>query len=183
MYLVNFLFSKFFLKQILLITLFTVFLFILSSYGLKFITNHDQYLTVPDLKGVHLNDLPYIMEKENLRFEVIDSTKFDPDSSPKTVISHIPFPKSEVKKNRKIYLIVNPSSYRKITVPNLVQITKRNAESMIKSVGFELGRIIYKNNIGKDMVLEIQFEGKKIEAGILLPKTTKIDLILGNGKR
>ena len=54
---------------------------------------------------------------------------------------------------------------------------------MIKSVGFELGRIIYKNNIGKDMVLEIQFEGKKIEAGILLPKTTKIDLVLGNGKR
>ena len=33
------------------------------------------------------------------------------------------------------------------------------------------------------MVLEIKYQGKKIEPGILLPKTTKIDLVLGNGKR
>jgi hypothetical protein len=33
------------------------------------------------------------------------------------------------------------------------------------------------------MVLEIQFQGKKIEPGVLLPKTSKIDLVLGNGKR
>jgi hypothetical protein len=33
------------------------------------------------------------------------------------------------------------------------------------------------------MVLEIRYKGNKIEPGILLPKTTKIDLVLGNGKR
>ena len=83
----------------------------------------------------------------------------------------------------KIYLTVKPSGYRQITVPNLIQITKRNAESMINSVGFQLGEITYKDNIGKDMVLEIAHKGKSITPGVLLPKTSKIDLVLGNGKR
>ncbi|MDC1402770.1 serine/threonine protein kinase, partial [Flavobacteriaceae bacterium] len=38
-------------------------------------------------------------------------------------------------------------------------------------------------NIGKDMVLEIRYEGEKIAPGVILPKTSKIDLVLGNGKR
>tara|TARA_B110000014_G_C19978701_1_gene506733 strand:- start:19 stop:324 length:306 start_codon:yes stop_codon:yes gene_type:complete len=100
-----------------------------------------------------------------------------------TVIRHIPSKGDEVKKNRKIYLTLNPSGYRKITIPNLIQITKRNAETIISSVGFNLGEITYKDNIGKDMVLEIYHEGEKVAPGTLLPKTSIIDLVLGNGKR
>ena len=147
------------------------------------ITNHNEYQKVPDLKGIPLDVLPAIMIDQNLRFEVIDSTKFVPSLPPLSIIAHLPAADSEVKKNRKIYLTVNPSGYREITVPNLIQITKRNAESILKAVGFELGEINYRDNIGKDMVLEIQFKGKKIEPGISLPKTTPIDLVLGNGER
>jgi beta-lactam-binding protein with PASTA domain len=118
-----------------------------------------------------------------LRYEVLDSARFVPDLPPFSILSHSPSAGSEVKKNRKIYLTVNPSGYGKVTVPNLIQITKRNAESMLKAVGFELGKITYKDNLGKDMVLEILHDGKTISAGTLLPKTSKIDLVLGNGKR
>ena len=108
---------------------------------------------------------------------------FDPKREPLSVISHLPSPGSEVKENRKIYFTINPSGFKKTTVPNLIQITKRNAESIIKSSGFEIGDYTYRDNIGKDMVLEIRFKGNKIEPGILLPRTSKIDLVLGNGKR
>ena len=33
------------------------------------------------------------------------------------------------------------------------------------------------------MVLEIRHKGEKIIPGTVLPKTSKIDLVLGNGKR
>jgi len=33
------------------------------------------------------------------------------------------------------------------------------------------------------MVLEIYHEGQKVSPGTLLPKTSIIDLVLGNGKR
>jgi beta-lactam-binding protein with PASTA domain len=179
----RFLLSKSFLKQLLLIGLTSVFLFFLVSYRLKRITNHNRYLSVPDLEGVPVSALSSIMERENLRFEVIDSTRFVPDLPPLSVISHLPAAGSEVKENRKIYLTVNPSGYRKVTVPNLIQITKRNAESTLKAIGFQIGEYSYQDDIGKDMVLEIRYNGKKIVPGILLPKTSKIDLVLGNGKR
>ncbi len=179
----RFLFSKALYKQLLFLCLSIFVLFWAISFSLKLITHHQEYLEVPDLEGVAIAVLPAIMEQENLRFEIIDSTRFVPDLPPLSVIDHIPAAGSEVKTNRKIYLTVNPSGYRQITVPNLIQITKRNAESMINAVGFQLGDITYKDNIGKDMVLEIAHRGKLITPGILLPKTSKIDLVLGNGKR
>ena len=179
----RFLLSKSFLKQLLLIGFTSVFLFFLVSYGLKLSTNHNRYLSVPDLEGVPVSAISSIMERENLRFEVIDSTRFVPDLPPLSVISHLPAAGSEVKENRKIYLTVNPSGYRKVTFPNLIQITKRNAESTLKAIGFQIGEYSYQDDIGKDMVLEIRYKGKKIAPGILLPKTSKIDLVLGNGKR
>jgi hypothetical protein len=88
-----------------------------------------------------------------------------------------------VKKNRMIYVTLNPSSYRRISVPDVVQITRRNAEVTLLSVGFSIGEISYRNNIGKDMVLEMRYRGELLEAGTLLQKTAAIDLVLGNGKR
>jgi len=50
-------------------------------------------------------------------------------------------------------------------------------------LGFQIGTTIYKDDLGKDEVLEIRHNGKIIEAGTMLPKTSKIDLVLGNGIR
>ena len=179
----RFLLSKTFYKQLLYLGLGLPILFWIISFSLKFVTHHQEYLEVPDLEGISIAELLDLMGQENLRFEIIDSTRFVPNLPPLSVIDHLPAAGSEVKKNRKIYLTVNPSGYRQITVPNLIQITKRNAESMINAVGFQLGEITYKDNIGKDMVLEIAHQGKTITPGVLLPKTSKIDLVLGNGKR
>ena len=178
-----FLFSKYFYKQLLYILVILFVLFLIISLTLKLVTHHQQYIQVPDLNGVPITALTTIMNKENLRFEIIDSSRYIPELPPFSVIDHVPYAGSEVKTNRKIYLTVNPSGYQKITVPNLIQITKRNAESMINAVGFKLGEIKYKDNIGKDMVLEILHMGNQIKPGVLLPKTSTIDLVLGNGKR
>ena len=183
MNLLRFLISKSFFKQLFFAALCSVFLFLVTYFGLNIITKHNNYQKVPELRGISLIKLSDILEKEGLRFEIIDSSRYMPSMKPLTVISHIPFAGREVKRNRKIYLTVNPSGYRKITLPNIIQITKRNAVSLLKSVGFEVGEYTYRDNIGKDMVLEVMHNGKIIEPGVLLPKTTKIDLVLGNGKR
>ena len=46
---------------------------------------------------------------------------------------------------------------------------------------FEIGKINYRKYIAKDEVLELRFEGKKIEPGDKLRKTSVIDLVLGDG--
>ena len=118
-----------------------------------------------------------------MRYEVLDSAKFNPNYPPYAVIEQSPKAGSAVKRGRKIYFTLNPSGYRKLKVPNVIQITKRNAETRLTAVGFSLGEISYRDNIGRDMVLEMQYNGEKIQPGRVLPKTSKIDLVLGNGKR
>jgi len=179
----RFLFSKFFLKQLALALLTGVALIVLTLKLLEKITYHDQTLVVPDLQHLPLAIVDTILQNQQLRYEVLDSAKYDPGVPPLAVTEQNPKAGERVKLNRKIYLTINPSDYRKISVPNIIQITKRNAESTLKSVGLSVGKITYRRNIGKDMVLEMRYQGERIAPGTLLPKTTPIDLVLGNGKR
>lgn len=180
---IRFLFSKVFLRQIGLAILAGIFLLMIVYYGLNNITQNGDYIRVPDFETLALDDIPALMDENEFRFEVLDSAKFNVNYPPFAVIEQNPKAGSMVKRGRKIYFTLNPSGFRKLKVPNVIQITKRNAETRLTAVGFALGEITYRNNIGKDMVLEIRYEGKKIEPGISLPKTSKIDLVLGNGKR
>ena len=179
----RFLFSKTFVIQLSLAFLAGTFLVYLSLIFLKYITFHNKHQKVPDLSGINIINLTQIIEDKNLRYEIIDSSKFNPNYPPLSVIEHQPGPGKLVKKNRKIYVTLNPSGYSRISVPDLVQITRRNAEVTLLSIGFSIGEISYRNNIGKDMVLEMRYKGERIEAGTLLQKTSEIDLVLGNGKR
>ena len=179
---IRFLFSKFFLNQLLGAALMTVLISAATLYGLRKYTHHDEFMSVPDLAGVPLMLVPEVLTSQNLRYAILDSSKYNPNMPPLAVLEQTPKPGVLVKTERKIYLTINPSGYRKIKVPNVIQITKRNAESTLKAVGFEVGKITYRNNIGKNMVLEIRYQGKTIEPGLELPKTTAIDLVLGNGK-
>lgn len=148
---------------------------------LDYYTDHGKYIVVPDLTKKTLTEVQLLFEKEHLRYEVLDSTEYDPKYPPLAVISQSPEPNERVKENRKIYLNINPTGYHKVTVPKVIQVTRRNAEATLQSVGLTIGNITYVDDIGKDMVLELQHNGKPVLPGEKLVKTSRIDLICGNG--
>jgi beta-lactam-binding protein with PASTA domain len=88
-----------------------------------------------------------------------------------------------VKEDRKIYVTINPSGYRKVALPNIVRRTFRQAKPTLEALGFKVGNISYKDDIGKDEVLEMLYDGRVLKVGDTLPLTSKIDLVLGNGNR
>lgn len=179
----RFLWSGTFFKNLFMAGVLGVGLIAITLLFLNQFTHHNEYQNVPDLEAVSLELATAALEREGLRYEVLDSTKFNPNYPPLVVLEHLPEAGAAVKINRKIYLTVNPSGYRNVRIPNIIQITRRNAASTLKAVGLEIGDISYRDNIGKNMVLEIRFEGKKISPGASVPRTSKIDLVLGNGKR
>ena len=67
-------------------------------------------------------------------------------------------------------------------MPKITQITQRSAISSLLASDLEVGEITYEDNIGKDMVLKIFIAGNEISEGDLVPKKSKIDLVLGNGQ-
>jgi beta-lactam-binding protein with PASTA domain len=179
---IKYIFSKYFFKQLFKAIVLTLFFVLVLYFYLNITTNHNKYINVPELKGVNLNKAKVILEENNLSYVILDSALYNPDYPKFSVLEQLPKSNSQVKKNRKIYLTLNPSNYGKVSVPNIIQITQRSANSSLLASGLEIGDVSYEDNIGKDMVLEILFNGNKLNVGDMVPKKSKIDLILGNGK-
>ena len=178
---IKYIFSKYFFKQILNAIILTLFFILILYFYLNITTNHNKYINVPELNGVAFNEAIKILDENNLSFIVLDSALYNPEYPKFSILDQMPKSNTQVKKNRKIYLTLNPSNYGKVSVPNIIQITQRSANSSLLASGLEIGEVSYENNIGKDMVLEILFNGNKINSGDMVPKKSKIDLVLGNG--
>ena len=148
---------------------------------LKGSTNHGEFVEVPDLAKLSVMEMRETLEDAGLRYEVLDSANFDPDYPRFSIIEQDPPAGNKVKSNRKIYVTVNPSGYKKVTIPKIIQVTQRNATAMLRAVGLEVDRVTYINELGKDMVYYIKHKGKRMNPGDKLPKTSKLELICGNG--
>lgn len=183
MSLIKFFTSKIFFKQVLLGVVATVVLCFILLKWLNISTNHGDFETVPNLKGKSMDVAKIELEQNNLELKIQDSANFNPKYPRYSVIDQDPKAGDKVKENRKIYITLNPSGYRKMEVPELKERTFRQAKPTLEAIGFEVGKITYVDNIGRDIVLKMMHEGKEIKAGDLLPKTSKIDLTLGNGQR
>ncbi len=183
MSLIQFLKSKTFFKQLGLAIVALIVIVFLASLWLKSTTNHNEFVTVPELKGKTLATVEIELNDNDLVMEIQDSANYNPKYPKYSVIDQYPKAGTQVKENRKIYLTLNPSGYRKVIIPDVVRRTYRQAKPTLETLGFEIGEVSYVDDIGKDEVIEIKFEGRTLKPGEKLPLTTKIDVVLGNGKR
>ena len=179
---IKFLFTKVFLKQLSIAIIVLLGLAFVILFWLKFTTNHDQKIEVPSLAKMSLNIATDKLNELDLRFEILDSSNYNPDFPKYSVIEQIPKAGAFVKENRKIYLTLNRSGYVYLKIPEVVGKTRRQAEPTLISMGFEIGRITYKSYIALDEVLELSYKGKKLKSGEKIQKTSVIDLVLGDGE-
>ncbi len=178
----RFIFSKTFLIQLGLAVVALIVIAFLTLQWLKYSTNQEQRIEVPDLSRMSLSAVEDRLDEMDLRYEILDSAKYNPDYPRYAVIDQVPLPGKQVKENRKIYLTLNPSGYQTIVVPNLIRLTRRQVEPTLRSLGFEIGDVTEKDDIATDAVLELRHKGKIVNPGDELMKTSVIDLVIGNGK-
>ena len=144
--------SKEFLRTIILVVAISLlFVFALVKW-LSYHTKHDEKIAVPNLEKLSLAETEKILTDYKLNFVVIDSASFNPKFPPKSVIEQNPLPGDFVKENRKIYLTLNPSDYRKVSIPNVLDQTKRQVVIQLKSLGFRIGKERYIKDLGRDVV-------------------------------
>ena len=177
----NFLTSRAFLIQLGLALVVCAMLVFALLQWLKATTHHGDFVEVPDLARLSVTEMREVLDAADLRYEVVDSANYNPDYPRFSIIEQNPPAGNKVKQNRKIYVTVNPSGYKKVTVPDIIQVTRRNATSMLRAVGLEVDEVTYIDELGKDMVYRIRYQGKYINPGDKLPKTSKIELVCGNG--
>jgi beta-lactam-binding protein with PASTA domain len=161
----------------ILISVMAVIVFLLM---LKVITNHGEYLTVPEVEGKFYDDV--VKDLENKGFEVVIQDSIYIDSlPPNIVIKQFPEADATVKINRMIYLTVNRTVPPTVTMPNLVGKTLRTALLELKSFGLKLGDTTSIPDIAKNAVRGQKINGNSIKPGTLIRMGSIIDLIIGSG--
>lgn len=175
--------SKVFGVQVLVALLILFGLGYLFMHWLTFTTDHGNEITVPNLSKMTEEQVEDKVDELDLDYVLLDSVDFNPAFPKHTVVEQDPLPGAKVKKDRKIYIKINSSGFTMVRIPNLIQKTYRQAIPTLKSLGLEPGEITYKPDLAKDMVLEMHCNGKKLNPGDKIFKSSKIDLVLGDGNQ
>jgi beta-lactam-binding protein with PASTA domain len=173
--------SKVFAVQVFVALIMIFVLGYLFMHWLTFTTDHGNEITVPNLSKMYEEQVEETVDDLDLEYVLLDSVDFNPAFPKHTVVEQDPLPGARVKKNRKIYIKINSSGFTMVRIPNLIQKTYRQAVPTLKSLGLEPGEITYKPDLAKDMVLEMHCNGKKLNPGDKIFKSSKIDLVLGDG--
>ena len=132
MKIVTYIKSKEFLRTVIFMLVLVIILFFGLSKWMHYYTKHEQKIEVPNLEKLSTSEAEKILSDTNLTFYVLDSASFNPKYPPRSVISQNPTAGDFVKEKRKIYLTLNPATYRKITVPKVIGLTKRQVVLQLK---------------------------------------------------
>jgi eukaryotic-like serine/threonine-protein kinase len=176
----EFIFSKVFVKNLGLAVLITVGIILVLLIWLNFFTRHGQSLSVPDFYGLNKEETAKLAKKSKMKYTIIDSvyTSLVPRGC---VAEQSPRAGLKVKKWRNIALTINAYRPEMVAMPDLIDLPKRQAISLIESSGLKMGKLIYKPNLSIDVVLDQLTDGNKISKSDSLQKGSVIDLVLGKG--
>lgn len=174
--------SRVFFTQVFLAALIIAVLGYLFMHWLTFTTDHGNEITVPDLRKLTEEQVEEKLDELDLDYVLLDSVDYRGDYPKYSVVQQDPIPGAKVKEGRKVYIKINSSGFSSVKVPNLIEKTYREALPTLRALGLEEGTITYIPNLGKDMVLEMRYKGRNIKPGDRVLKSSKIDLVLGDGK-
>lgn len=181
MNLLRFLASKSFFRHLLISVLLTIGLALLIFKLLESYTHHGQSIPLPDFTGKTLEELDSYEDTYNFRFTVIDSV-YNIKNSPGSIILQDPPPDSPVKKGRNVYLTVVAKLPEKIEVPDLRDLSLRQAVSLLETYGLKSGKLTFvldpeieSGNLIKNQI----FDSDTLEPGTIVHKESTIDLIVG----
>ena len=166
-----------------MIIVFSILLLLSVSYFYIYLpnsTNHGETVTVPDLKGMKIEELVSFLAQHKLQYELNDSA-YSSDFPPLTVVRQFPKEGSSVKEERKIYISINRVSPPTVPIPDLVDRSRINAEVVLKSNELTRGKILFEPSPFLNLVKELRYQGKPIAAGVRVPKGSVIDLVIGDG--
>ena len=177
----RFITSRIFLFNLLLaIVLFALLLF-LTLKGIQLYTKHGQANPVPEFTGMLPEEAAKEARQHDLNIEIVDSL-FLEDAAPGVVVDQIPEAGHGVKENRTIFITINSTQPEMVTLPQVTDISFRQALVLIENSGLQVGNISYKPSEYNELVLNVQIDSTNIYPGKKLPKNSKIDLVVGTKK-
>lgn len=171
-------FSNWIVRNLLIAFVLVVVLIVGAMVFLNVVTKHNQVLVVPDFSNMTVAEAEAAAAQVGMRVEVTDSV-FAKRMRKGAVRDQNPAPGSKVKEGRRITLTINALSAKKVTMPNLVGLSMRQAVAELQSRGLVLGKLVYVEDLATNNVLKQIRGNREIEPGRTIETETVIDLVVG----
>ncbi|MDD4142540.1 MAG: PASTA domain-containing protein [Bacteroidales bacterium] len=168
------------LKQIIYAIIIIIVATIILSIIAKRYTRHGEEVKIPDLINMSYDEILECDLPDMFRFEVIDSI-YVPHYDAGIVVAQNPQPETNAKQGRKIYLTLTSASPGIVEMPNLVNLSLRQAVSKLQTSGLILGELSFERSFDKNAVLRQMYQGVVITPGTELTKGSAIDVVVAAG--
>jgi beta-lactam-binding protein with PASTA domain len=166
--------NKLFIITCLLAVISVTLLLLSDTILMPAYTNHNEGITVPDLTHLSFDEAKNIINEYGFRFDLVEK-RTNSALPPLYIIEQNPSAGTIVKPNRKIHLVVNTASLPTVRVPDLKNLSVRNAILQLQNNDLQIGTINYQTSRFKNVI------GQSIEAGKAIKKGSKVSFTIGNG--
>lgn len=143
-------------------------------------TMHNQAILVPDVKGLQEEEAGPILKRNKLRYQVVDSV-YSRTVEPGAIVEQIPAADSKVKEHRIVFLTVNARNAQTVELPDVLEISQRQALASLRAIGFGVDSVEYVPYEYKDLVVNVLYNGQPVSSGTRLPFGAKLWLQVGDG--
>jgi eukaryotic-like serine/threonine-protein kinase len=173
--------SRIILLQIIIAAGILFLLIFLTLKGLEIYTRHGQSNPVPDFRGMSQAEAGKVARHHQMRIEVTDSV-FIETAPAGAIVDQIPVPGHGVKENRTIFVSINSAQPEMVILPQLTDISYRQAQVLIENSGLEVGNISFRPSEYHNLVLEVQKDSVRVRSGQKIPKGSRLDIVLGRSQ-
>jgi eukaryotic-like serine/threonine-protein kinase len=149
-----------------------------SWFWLMWYTDHGEYVSVPDLKGMSAEDAVRALQERNLDYLVIDSI-YDRKASPGSVFDQSPSFNSQVKEGRQVFLTIYRLSppKEKLGIKQGDYATVAMIKLRNKSIDFDT--LYEDNNTLPNSIIRVTQHGKALRPSDEVARGSKVVLVIG----
>ncbi len=144
-------------------------------------TRHGEAVEVPDVKGLKMDEATGVLEQSGLQYNVIDSV-FSKDVEPGAIVELVPSAGQKVKEGRIVFITVNALTSQMATIPEVEDLSLRQAYALLKARGFERIDVEYVAGDYKDLAVAVELRGRVLKKDEHVPLTAPLVLKVSSGE-
>lgn len=147
---------------------------------LDYWTDHGKYEIVPSVNGLNYYEAYDRLKLEGFKVELSDSV-YDTSRKPGIVIDQNPQSGAKVKHGREIYLTINAFSPKVVKLPQIIDVSERQARALLLGAGLKNITIVSVESAYKGLVVGARSGNMRLSPGTRLSVTAPITLEVGAG--
>jgi beta-lactam-binding protein with PASTA domain len=149
--------------------------------GLNIYTRHNQAVVIPDVKGMLISEAALFFDNNGLRYSIVDSI-FSKEVAPGAIVDVYPSIGSKVKEGRIISVTLNAMEVEKSDIPDVSDLSYRQAHASLQARGFTSIEIKYIHGTYRDLAVDVELKnGRKLRPGESIPLSSALVLNVSDG--